>query len=218
MRCVKQWIGRYKEQLILAGVAGMVLSPFLWPFFLAVMLQTLGFVIPVLIVRAIIQKMRKDKRDEKKRIYEERYEKNTENRAKKDVPGGNASDNQKVPKTDLVPERDKEMGTDVLEKPVKKGQEMRPASCAAIMWYQLEGRERILRFMRKLEKEDKWSFSISPEGICSVREKNGYRRIGALRSFPCREVKVLDNELHKDRIRAVQRGKFLWLSWGKEYR
>lgn len=218
MEGAKQWIGRYKEQLIFAGVVGMILSPFLWPFFLAIMIQTLGFVIPVLIVRAMIQKMRKDKRDEKKRIYEERYAKNTDDRAKKNVPGGNTSDIQKVSKTDPVPESDKEAGTDTLEKPVKKGQEMRPASCAAIMWYQLEGRERIFRFMRKLEKEDKWSFSISPEGICSVREKNGYRRIGALRSFPYREAKVLEKELHKDRIRAVQRGKFLWLSWGKEYR
>ena len=95
---------------------------------------------------------------------------------------------------------------------------MNASSCAALMWYQLDGRERIFRLMKKLEKEDRWSFTISPEGICTVCEEKGYRRIGALKSFPGREMKVLEKELRKDRIRTVKRGKFLWLSWGKEYR
>ncbi len=39
MEDVRQWLESYKKQLILAGVAAMVLAPFLWPFFLAVLFQ-----------------------------------------------------------------------------------------------------------------------------------------------------------------------------------
>lgn len=87
----------------------------------------------------------------------------------------------------------------------------------AQMWYQMEGRARIFRLIRKLEKEGIESFSISPEGICSVREKNGYRRVGVLRAFPYRETHTLKKELGKERIQAVRKGRYLWLSWGKEY-
>ncbi len=216
---MKQWVIRNKEMLLIAGVAGLMLSPFLWPFFLAVTVQTLGFVIPVLIIKAVIEKVKKEKQKEKKRIYEELYRENKGYHAGENAAGQNAADIQTVSKTEPVPKAGKNTGAKPQHRgDVKKSRKMSAASCAALMWYQLEGRERISRLMRKLEKEDRWSFSISPDGICTVCEENGYRRIGALKSFPGRETKVLEKELRKERIRAVRRGKYLWLSWGKEYR
>ena len=41
MEDVRQWLESYKKQLILAGVAAMVLAPFLWPFFLAIIYNAL---------------------------------------------------------------------------------------------------------------------------------------------------------------------------------
>ena len=70
--------------------------------------------------------------------------------------------------------------------------------------------------MRKLETEGIHTFSISPEGFYSVCTENGYRRIGVLRSYPCREMKGLIPRLRKDHIHTSQKGKYLWLSWGKE--
>ena len=36
MEAVREWIVRYRQMLILLGVIGMMLVPFLWPFFLAI--------------------------------------------------------------------------------------------------------------------------------------------------------------------------------------
>lgn len=54
MEDARQWIERYKEQLIFAGVVIMVLAPFLWPFFLMIIFQVLIVVIPILVIRWII--------------------------------------------------------------------------------------------------------------------------------------------------------------------
>ena len=218
MEDAKQWMIKNKEMLILAGVVGMILSPFLWPFFLAITVQTLGFLIPILIVRTIMKKVQKKKQKEKKRIYEELYKESVNCNSRRNVSGQSKTDGQKVQETKSVSKGNKQSSAEPSKDTVKKGREMSDSSCAALMWYQLEGRERIFRLMKRMEKEDRWSFSISPEGICTVCEEKGYRRIGALKSFPGREMKVLEKELRKERIRAVKRGKFLWLFWGKEYR
>lgn len=218
MEEAKQWMIKNKEMLILAGVVGMILSPFLWPFFLAITVQTLGFLIPILIVRTIMKKVQRKKQREKKRIYEELYKESANCNSRANASVQSKTDGQKVQETKSVSKGNKQTSAEPYKDTVKKGQEMNSSSCAALMWYQLEGRERIFRLMKKLEKEDRWSFTISPEGICTVCEEKGYRRIGALKSFPGREMKVLEKELRKERIRAVQRGKFLWLFWGKEYR
>ena len=165
-----------------------------------------------------MKKAQKKKQKEKKRIYEELYKESENCNSRGNVSGQSAADGQKVSKTQPVSKKNKQTGVEPPKNTLKKGREMNASSCAALMWYQLDGRERIFRLMKKLEKEDRWSFTISPEGICSVCEEKGYRRIGALKSFPGREMKVLEKELRKDRIRTVKRGKFLWLSWGKEYR
>ncbi len=218
MEDAKQWMIKNKEMLILAGVVGMILSPFLWPFFLAITVQTLGFLIPILIVRTITKKAQKKKQKEKKRIYEELYKESVNCNSRRNVSDQSKTDGQKVQETKSVSKGNKQSSAEPSKDTVKKGQEMSASSCAALMWYQLEGRERLFRLMKRMEKEDRWSFSISREGICTVCEEKGYRRIGALKSFPGREMKVLEKELRKERIRAVKRGKFLWLFWGKEYR
>ncbi len=49
------------EQLIFAGVVGMVLALFLWPFFLMIIFQVLILMAPILVIRLIIQRVRKEK-------------------------------------------------------------------------------------------------------------------------------------------------------------
>ncbi len=88
-------------------------------------------------------------------------------------------------------------------------------SYAALSWYQMEGRERILGLIKKLETERIYALSITPEGICTVREDNRFRRVGFLCSFPRRRIRVIEEELNKDGIRTNMSGKYLWMSWGK---
>lgn len=218
MEDARQWIERYKEQLIFAGVVAMVLAPFLWPFFLMIIFQVLIVVIPILVIRLIIQKMWKEKTNGQKRNQEEPDTGNAGFYTEKAVSDRSASDGKKDAKTDPVPERNKETKAEPIGRNGKGRQEINVDSCTALMWYKLEGRERIVRIMKKLEKEGRNSFSISPEGICSVREKDRYRRVGVLRSFPYKEVGILKKELRKDHIQTMQKGRYLLLSWGKEYK
>ncbi len=68
---------------------------------------------------------------------------------------------------------------------------------------------------KKLETERIYALSITPEGICTVREDNRFRRVGFLCSFPRRRIRVIEEELNKDGIRTNMSGKYLWMSWGK---
>lgn len=218
MEDVKQWMERYKEQLIFTGVVAMALAPFLWPFFLMIIFQAIILMVPILVIRLIIQRVRKEKMNGQKRRQEKPDTGNADFHTEKTVSDRSASDGKKDAKTDSASERNKETGAESIERNGKGRQEIEDVSCTALMWYKLEGRERIVRIMKKLEKEGRNSFSISPEGLCSVREKDRYRRVGVLRSFPYKEVKVLEKELRKDHIRTMQKGRYLLLSWGKEYR
>ena len=226
MEEVRQWCARYKGMLILLGVIGVMLAPLLWPFFLAIIFQGACVVAPILIVGAVVKKTRRERADEQKRNRKYPNEEKADFHASEAVSAG---ENEKgaAAQADSVPERSWETGKEQRKSLVKdwktekaqgenliKGNHgMSDAFCLALIWYELEGRERIFRYRKKLEREGIHQFSISPEGICSVREENRYRRIGALRAYPGRETKLLIRELRKDHIRAAQKGKFLWLSW-----
>jgi hypothetical protein len=164
-----------------------MMAPFLWPFFLAIIFQVLSLAVPALVVGIAVKKLRKEKPDEQK---ENQGYKNTEDAevpTEKTVSGCKGPTGKENGKTAPVPQKYWETGEQSLRKQLKSRKEMSDASCLALIWYELEGKERIFRFMRKLETEGIHTFSISPEGFCSVRTENGYRRIGVLRSYPGNE-------------------------------
>lgn len=216
MEAVREWIVRYRQMLILLGVIGMMLAPFLWPFFLAIIFQAFYVAVPFLIVGIAVKILRREKPNEQKESQRYRNTKDAGVHSEETVSGCKASTGEKNEKTAPVPKKYWETGEESLRRQLKNRKEMSDASCFALIWYELEGKERIFRLIEKLEREGIRKFSISPEGICSVRAENGYRRIGVLRSYPCREMKSLMPRLKKDHIHASLRGKYLWLSWGKE--
>lgn len=216
MEKVREWMVRYRQMLLLIGVAGMMLAPFLWPFFLAIVFQVLSLAVPVLIVGFAVKKLRKEKPNEQKEDQRDEDSEDAGVHGKETIFGGKAPAKAKDEAAGPVPEKYWETGEKSLRRQLGEIKAMSDASCFALVWYELEGKERILRFMRKLETEGIRKFSISPEGICSVRTENGYRRIGVLRSYPCREMNGLIPRLKKDHIHAARRGRYLWLSWGKE--
>ena len=216
MEAVREWIVRYRQMLILLGVIGMMLVPFLWPFFLAIIFQVFYVAVPVIIVGISVKKMRREKTNEQKGSQRYQNTKDADVHFEETISGCKASTGAEKEKTAPAWERHRETGEESLRRQFKNRKEMSDASCFALIWYELEGKERIFRLMGKLEREGIRKFSISPEGICSVRAENGYRRIGVLRSYPCREMKSLIPRLKKDHIHASLRGKYLWLAWGKE--
>ena len=175
-----------------------------------------GVAVPFLIVGIAVKILRREKTNEQKGSQRYQNTKDADVHFEETISGCKASTGAEKEKTAPAWERHRETGEESLRRQFKNRKEMSDASCFALIWYELEGKERIFRFMRKLETEGIHTFSISPEGFCSVRTENGYRRIGVLRSYPFREMKGLIPRLRKDHIHTSQRGKYLWLSWGKE--
>ena len=87
--------------------------------------------------------------------------------------------------------------------------------CLAILWYQQEGRQYFRRFREKLERTGKHEFSISREGICTIRSEKQFQRIGILHGYPGRILILAEKELKKDGFFIKERGRFLWISWKK---
>lgn len=154
------------------------------------------------------------KKDEQKSNNGSKQTESTDFDTSKDVSDRRNSAYQKAEKADLS-ERYQKEGTQPLKESYMQ-HEKSEEECKAVVWYQMEGQERIQNLKVKLEKTGIRQFSISPEGVCCVPEGKYFRRVGMLRAFPAHETKILIQYLHKDHIHAVKKGKYLWLSWGKE--
>ena len=44
---MNKWLSAHKQLCVITGIFGLLVSPFLWPVFLAVIIQSLSLVIPV---------------------------------------------------------------------------------------------------------------------------------------------------------------------------
>lgn len=212
MGALKKLAGKYKWLCILTGGIGFFLSPFLWPFFLMIIFQSLSLAVPIIAAALIIKTVREGKVDEQKNNHGSKQTESTNFDTSNDVSGRKDSAHQKDETADHLSKGRKEEGTQPLKQPYMQHEESE-AECRAVVWYQLEGKERIQNLKTKLEKTGIRRFSISPEGVCCVPEGKYFRRVGMLRAFPSHETGILIQYLHKDHIHAVKKGKYLWLSW-----
>lgn len=223
-----KWIGKYKQLCVLTGIFGLLLSPFLWPFFLAIVFNSLTLLVPALLIWALYkQPWKKKKKDEEPEHFKDGGEKGRCEMGADDHTGS------KNPKEAVSPEQKRQekeeepLRKDAPTFPKKAGKEdasklekntQNEETAFARSWYQMQGRETILRFRRKLDKESITSFSIGRDGICAVKEGKRYRRIGVLRDFPGREMETVVMQLKKDGLRASQSKdhRYLWVSWKRE--
>lgn len=63
MEKMNKWLSAHKQLCVITGIFGLLVSPFLWPIFLAVIIQSLSLVIPVAAGLFFYEKfiMKKDK-------------------------------------------------------------------------------------------------------------------------------------------------------------
>lgn len=67
----------------------------------------------------------------------------------------------------------------------------------------------------RLEKEGKKEFSISKDGICSVRQEKGFQRVGVLRGYPGVSLLAAKKELMRDGFSVRMAGNYVWILWKK---
>ena len=192
MEKMNKWLSAHKQLCVITGIFGLLVSPFLWPVFLAVIIQSLSLVIPVAAGLFFYEKfiMKKDK--------EETNENDDDNKQQK-----NHADARKVhadaEKTEDLPKNHKQ------------------ARCRAqaAIWYENEGFERIQAIRKTLESENRNRFSVNREGICSISiGKRKYRRVGILKGYPFGQTEVIREKLKKDGfITSMGCNNYLWISW-----
>ena len=164
-------------------------------------------------VLCLEQRERNGYKNEQKCDNEKVQTRNTDDVFSENISKQGTSAKQTDETEEHLSEGNKKEQSQPLEQKAYPQQEKYETECKAVAWYQLEGKERIQNLKAKMENENIRMFSISPEGVCCVREGNRFRRIGVLRAFPCQETKALIKCLSKDHIHAVKKGKYLWLSW-----
>lgn len=193
MEKMNKWLSTHKQLCVITGIFGLLVSPFLWPVFLAVIIQSLSLVIPVAAGLFFYEKfiMKKDK--------EETNENDDDNKQQK-----NHADARKV-------HADAEKTEDL---PKNHEKQARCRAQAAI-WYENEGFERIQAIRKTLESENRNRFSVNREGICSISiGKRKYRRIGILKGYPFGQTEVIREKLKKDGfITSMGCNNYLWISW-----
>ena len=104
------------------------------------------------------------------------------------------------------------------ENPLGKGTEHRKNKTIKVPqevedWYELTGKNRILHISRSLLNKRVFSFSIAQDGMCSMKSKEGFTRVAAIRDFPGKEIKALCAIINREgEIQAKVNGKYLWIS------
>lgn len=220
-----KWIGKYKQLCILTGVFGLLLSPFLWPFFLAIVFNSLTLLVPALLIWALYKQPWKEKKANEESGHFKKDD--AKGAGAMDSDDGNGGKN--TPKTGHQAQKGQGKGEEPLRKeatasPYQSGKEgalkaegkpENEAVAFARSWYQMQGRETILRFKVKLDRERITSFSIARDGICTVKEGDRYRRIGVLRNFPKQEMEVVSAQLKREGFRTslTKDHRYLWISW-----
>lgn len=80
-------------------------------------------------------------------------------------------------------------------------------------WYELTGKNRILHISRSLLNKRVFSFSVAQDGMCSMKSKEGFTRVAAIRDFPGKEIQALCAIINREgEIQAKVNGKYLWIS------
>lgn len=85
------------------------------------------------------------------------------------------------------------------------------------VWYEEQGRDKILGIVRKLSARNIYECWVKKDGICNIRTGKGYRRTGTLPGFDSVLPEILIDLLTMDGITAEIHGKYLYLIW-KDFR
>ena len=205
----KYFVKKYQNFCIASGIVGFLLAPFLWPFFLTILVNTLSLTVPVLLVYLVIRQLKKRPEGAEKETFKEVAENRKE---KAEVPEEQslkrAAPVVKAPKQEQTVKKKMEK-----ERSPSVSEELNEAEKVARNWYIMEAREKFHHISMKLASEGVNSFSIGKDGLCSIRTEKGFRRVAAIRDFPAQKMLVIKKELEKEGIYYVKlSGRYMWVT------
>lgn len=200
MEQVEKWYQVHKKACLVTGIVGLLLSPFLWPMFLAVILQSLTLGLPIAAgiyyYKHLNEKKEKTNENEQKYNYFE-----TKAAASSEV----CSDAESSGGVQKSPDETR-------AEPIISDKVSEQVRQEAFYWYETEGRERLETIWKKAAAMKKREITINKEGSCTVAVQNGYQRIGFWKGFSGRPRDVMVKILKKDGYTVRSSGTYLWVS------
>lgn len=169
----KYFVKKYQNFCIASGIVGFLLAPFLWPFFLAILVNTLSLTVPVLLVYLVIRQLKKRPEGAEKETFKE-VAKNRKEKAEapEEQSLKRAAPVVKAPKQEQTVKKKMEK-----ERSPSVSEELNEAEKVATNWYIMEGREKFHHISMKLASEGVNSFSIGKDGLCSIRTEKGFAEL-----------------------------------------
>lgn len=169
----KYFVKKYQNFCIASGIVGFLLAPFLWPFFLAILVNTLSLTVPVLLVYLVIRQLKKRPEGAEKETFKE-VAKNRKEKAEapEEQSLKRAAPVVKAPKQEQTVKKKMEK-----ERSPSVSEELNEAEKVARNWYIMEGREKFHHISMKLASEGVNSFSIGKDGLCSIRTEKGFAEL-----------------------------------------
>ncbi len=219
---IRRFIERNKRIMAASGLVGFLVTPFLWPFFLAIIFSTFRLAVPIfLIMLGFKMVCRSCGKAEQGSSSKQDMESGTisgrsENSDTQEREGGyeqrekivsepSGSETQPVPESGQGKNKGQNLET---------GTEDRKR---ALNWYHAEGRDVILRLAKRMQQGGYAGMSIQNDGLCFVKERKGYKRIGAVRNFPEKQMDVVAGLLKREGITYVKvHGKYILLFWKRK--
>ena len=148
----KYFVKKYQNFCIVSGIAGFLLAPFLWPFFLAILVNTLSLTVPGLLVYLLVCHLKKKPKEVKGETFTEHKERDKPKvTVTEEVPEKKEAPIYQKAKQQIEKAIETEKKTEtILDVPQEQWNE---ADIAAKKWYLGEGREKFLRISKKLAAE-----------------------------------------------------------------
>lgn len=201
MEQVEKWFRVHKKACLVTGIMGLLLAPFLWPVFLAVIVQSLTIGLPIAAGICCYKYL-----NEKKEKTNENEQKCHHAETKESAPSEVC---EHAEASGSIPKSPDETRTE----PVNTKEEPELISQEALLWYEKEGKERLAAIRKKAGYEKKTELAVNKDGICTVPGKNGHHRIGFLKGYAGRPRETLVKLLKDDGYTVRSSGSYLWISW-----
>lgn len=217
---IRHFIKRNKKLIAASWLIGFLVTPFLWPFFLAVIFSAIRLAVPVFLILLGIKMPCRVCRMAGKTTAPQNTDGET---------GKSGSMNDKKGRTDEYEQREKTISNPQGEEPESvsepgSGGTARDKNGSdasgrkdALDWYHAAGRDGILRIAKRMEQDGYAGMTIQNDGLCFVKEGKGYKRVGAVRNFPEKQMEEVAGFLRRDGMPYSRvRGKYILIFWRRK--
>ncbi|MCD8074388.1 MAG: hypothetical protein LUF27_05035 [Lachnospiraceae bacterium] len=220
---VKKWVRNNRKIFVASVLAGFILTPLLWPFFLGIIYNTLSLAGPVFLILAGLKMPWAAFQAQRQETGGAGDAGTKQNGREADMDIETADNNNRKGAGDFEQEETAGQTTrradgaeaDVSGHPESTSGGERGREKADTFWNE-DGEGRIIGLLGKALKEGGYGISVTPDGMCYKITPDGTARIGALKGYPGSHAAVVERlKTAGYAIKCSVKGKYLHIFPGR---